>query len=74
MHKKPEKSAKQSKKPAQVSDLPVKSFGSDKAASVKGGAGLTYGREKLKADSKTMGDFNLTNRDDMGAPVFPKIP
>jgi hypothetical protein len=47
MDKKPEKSAKRSKKPAQVSDLRVKPFGADKAASVKGGA-LTFGREKLK--------------------------
>ena len=25
-------------------------------------AGLTFGREKLKGTSKTMGDFNLSNR------------
>jgi hypothetical protein len=38
-----------------VSDLRVKPFGADKAASVKGGA-LPYGREKLKGGTTTQGD------------------
>ena len=40
--------------------------------------GLTFGREKLKATSKTTGDFDLTNRPSMTAdglvPTFPKLP
>jgi hypothetical protein len=82
MHEKPEKRAKRSKKLGQVSDLPTKSLGSQKAASVKGGAGLTFGRETLKGDTSTTGDFSLTNRvlgdsvvrPDGLPPTFPKLP